>query len=262
MSRLLIISLLTAALAVCGLAPAAGASTGGWSATHTQALKLEGRLLGAAPAAQQLKVSVAPAFAQHILDQFHDRVGRDTHARTGRRRVQPDVACSVSAVEQYLRLERLHLRIRLGRSYLLVTALRRRSNRPSRRSTRAISTSRTGRPVRVRKHGCGAGPVGARLSADVSAVLGLSDVPIAVPEPGEQTTPPLPRVHAEGGREHLRRQLAPPRTDADRDGDHHQRGHDPDDRAPSLRRDPMGLPQVPVNVVYDGPEAGIVETTR
>ncbi len=170
-------------LGAFGLAASAGATGGGWVATHTRALHLAGQLLGRAPAGQVLRISVTlPLRNRAAINPLIESHTVLTPAQV-RARFSPTTS-SVAAVESYLRRNGFtHLSVAADR--LLVTG-----DATAAGAERAFHTSLSiyrlkGKVVYANTT---AAQVPAALHGDVAAVLGLSDVPIA-----------LPSVHASSG---------------------------------------------------------------
>lgn len=170
-------------LGAFGLAASAGANRGGWVATHTRALHLTGRNLGRAPAGESLRVSVTlPLRNRAAINPLIESHTVLTPAEV-RARFSPTMN-SVAAVESYLRQNGFtHLSVAADR--LLVTG-----DTTVAGAERAFHTSLSiyrldGKVVYANTSGA---KVPAALHGDVAAVLGLSDIPIA-----------LPSVHASSG---------------------------------------------------------------
>jgi pseudomonalisin len=169
-----------------GLAASAGAAGSAWVATHTRALHLSGALLGRAPANQALRISVTlplrDASAVGRLIETHTVL---TPAQV-RARFSPTQS-SVTAVESYLRQKGFaHLSVAGDR--LLVTG-----DTTVAGAERAFHTSLSTYRLKGKLvyANTSAAKVPAALHGDVAAVLGLSDVPIAVPSAHASTSPDL-----------------------------------------------------------------------
>ena len=241
-----------AALAVCGLAPAAGASTGGWVATHTQALNLNGQLLGDAPATQQLEVSAVLPLRNTskiagMIEAGNILTPSQVAATFG------PTPSTIQAVESYLTSSGF-TNVSASGNGLLVTGYGTVAQ-----AERAFNTAISNYQLDGKTVYGNTAPamVPAQLTGDVAAVLGLSDVPIGTPQLTTDSTPNLsgfgPQAVANAYDDASMDPATSTTTAIIASGD----------MTPTIAHlryaeTQWGLPQVPVNVVYDGPQAGIV----
>jgi pseudomonalisin len=254
MSRLLVV-FATAALVACGLAPAALAGTTGnvgWVATHTQALNLSGKLVGHAPADRQLEISaVLPLRNTAQLNkmiQAGDILTPDqVNATFG------PTASTVQAVEAYLQSAGF-TNVSASRNRLLVTGSATVAQAEQAFGTTISDYQLSGQTVYANTTPA---MVPASLGGDVVAVLGLSDVPIAPPKLTAASTPNLsgfgPQAVANAYDDASMAPATSTTTAIIASGD----------MTPTIdhlryAETQWGLPQVPVQVIYDGPQAGIV----
>lgn len=173
-------------LAALGVAASAGATGNGWVATHTRALHLAGRLLGRAPAGQALRISVTlPLRNRSEINRLIQSHTILTPAQV-RARFSPTMA-SVSAVESYLRQQGF-LNLSVAGDRLLVNG-----DTTVTGAERAFHTRLSLYRLRGRLVYANTSPaeVPSALHGDVAAVLGLSDVPIAVPSVKTSSGPDL-----------------------------------------------------------------------
>lgn len=164
------------ALVACGLAPTAGASTGAarsWTATHTQALDINGTLLGAAPSGEKLEISVAlPVRDRSEINALIEKRTVLTAAQT-RARFSPTTA-SVKSVEAYLRSSGF-TKISVAKDRMLVTGYATVAQAERAFNTRISSYRLDGQSIYANTS---AAMVPTALAGKVTAVLGLSDVPM------------------------------------------------------------------------------------
>lgn len=172
------VSVVMAAVAALVAARGAGAaSTPSWVATHTQALQLSGQLLGAAPAGKTLEVSVAlplrdRAAIAGLVESGTILTPAEVAARFG------PTASSVAAVESYL-------------SHNGFTGVTASANRLLVSGDATVATVERAFHTSISDYLLGGRTVYANtapamvpqpLAGDVSAVLGLEDVPVALPK--------------------------------------------------------------------------------
>jgi pseudomonalisin len=248
-------ALVTLVLVVCGLT--ASASTGsagtlGWVATHTQALNLTGTLLGSAPAGQQLVVSaalplrntsqIAPTIQSGAIltpDQVAAEFG--------------PTADQVQAVKAYFASNGF-TNVSADSNGLLVTG-----NATVAQAQHAFNTSISTYNLngKIVYANTAAASVPASLANDVTAVLGLSDVPMGPPNLTQDSTPDLdgfgPAAVANAYDDSSMKPATGTTTAIIASGD-----MTPIINNLRFAEQQFGFPQVPVQVIYDGPEAGIV----
>jgi len=255
MSRTPLVVVAAAALALCGLTAAASAgSTGasGWVATHTQALSLTGQLLGAAPAGEQLEVSA-------VLP-LRNTSGIDSTIESGQILTPDQVAAqfgptsdSVQAVENYLEGNGF-TNVSASSNGLLVTGDASVAQAEQAFNTTISDFSLDGQTVYANT---AAASVPAALAGDIAAVLGLSDVPITLPKLTQTPTPDLtgftPKAVANAYDDSSMKPATGTTTAIIASGDMTS-------TIANLRfaEQQWGYSQVPVQVIYDGPQAGIV----
>jgi pseudomonalisin len=174
------------ALAAFALSPGAGATTSRWVATHTRALRLNGQLVGGAPAGQALKISaVLPLRSASAINRLIAAHTVLTRAQV-RARFSPTTA-TVNRVERYLRARGFrHLSVAGDR--LLVTG-QATVSQAERAFDTTISTYRLDGQLRYANTTPALVP--SALRHDVTAVLGLSDVPIHLSSLKTQSSPDL-----------------------------------------------------------------------
>ncbi len=179
----LTLAVTAAALVAGGCAQAASATTGsdGWVATHTQGLNLDGQSLGATPAAQQLEISaVLPLRNASSINGMIEAGDILTPAQVAAS-FGPSTT-TVDAVEQYLRSNGF-TGVSVSGNSLLVSGEATVTQAEHAFDTSISTFELHGRP-------CMRTPpsamVPSALGGDVAAVLGLSDMPIALP----RTRPP------------------------------------------------------------------------
>lgn len=256
MSKLHIVALAAAALITCGLTASALAGTtgsGSWVATGTQALNLSGQLTGAAPAGAQLEISAVLPLRN--TSQIASAIEAGTI-------LTPDqvaatfgpTADSVQAVESYLDSNGF-TNVSASSDGLLVTGDATVAQAEQAFDTTISSYELDGQNVYANT---AAASVPSSLANDVSAVLGLSDVPIAAPTPPQVSTPDLsgfsPQAVANAYDDTSMKPATGTTTAVIASGDMTS-------TIANLRfaEKQWGLPQVPVQVIYDGPQAGIVD---
>jgi subtilase family serine protease len=249
-------ALVTLVLVVCGLTVSAStgsAGTLGWVATHTQALTLSGTQLGSAPAGQQLVVSAAlplrntPQIAQTIQsgavltpDQVAAEFG--------------PTASQVQAVESYFAANGF-TNVSASGNGLLVTGTGSVAQAEKAFNTSISTYDLNGKTVYANT---AAASVPASLANDVTAVLGLSDVPMSLPTLTQASTPDLdgfgPAAVANAYDDSSMKAATGTTTAIIASGD--MTGVIANLRFAETQ---FGFPQVPVQVIYDGPESGIVD---
>lgn len=251
-------------LVACGLAPAAGASTGAavsWTATHTQALDLNGSLLGAAPAGEQLEISaVLPVRDRSEINALIEK-RTVLKAAQARALFSPTVA-SVNSVEAYLRSEGF-TKISVSGDRLLVTGYGTVAQ-AERAFHTSISTYRLdGRSIFANTS---AAMVPGALAGKVTAVLGLSDVPMHLSSLHVAAVKATPQQSAGGIT--IPDELTLPQVEQIYDANTMPAASDTaialitggpmTDEIAALRQEEQtnGYPEVPVNVIPDSPQAG------
>lgn len=247
-----------------GLSPVASASTHRWVSTHTQALHLDGTLLGRASASRRLEISaVLPLRKQAQINHLIETHTILSHAQV-LARFSPRTA-TATAVSRYLKQDGF-THVSISGNRLLVSGRATVAEAERAFDTKIDTYRLNGRVVYVN---AAAARVPARLSGDVRAVIGLSDVPIGVPKVAapapELSTPGIstPTVPYTGG--------FTPTSVANAYDDSSMPAAKKTtvaviasgDMTPTIAdlryaEKEFGFSQVPVNVVYDGPAAGIV----
>jgi pseudomonalisin len=174
------------ALAVTGALAAASqgatAHPATWTATHTQALKLNARSLGAAPQAQSLDISVAlPLRNKAALDRVvQQQATPGSRARLTAAQVNSEfgpTAATIGAVEGYLSSEGF-TSVVAEPNGLLVDATGTVGEVERAFDTSIGLFSLNGQTVYANTAGAS---VPSSLAGDVVAVLGLSDIPMQLP---------------------------------------------------------------------------------
>lgn len=233
------------------VATAAASTPRGWVATHTLGLHLKGRHTGAAPAGQRLEISVTlplrdRAEINRLIAAKTVLTPAEVKARFG------PTTSQVSAVEAYLR-SRGFGRISASSNRLLVTA-----HGTVAQAERAFHT--TIATYRLDGHSVYANTAAAlvpsHLRGDVVAVLGISDVPAGVDQPtlaAPDTSGFTPRAiqHAYDAASMPTAASIPIAIIA---------SGNMNGIIANLRyaEQQWHFPKVPVQVIYDGPKAGIV----
>lgn len=243
---------LAVAVLLAPRAASAAASTAVWVPTHTQALQLRGVLLGAAPAASRLEVSVTlplrDAGAVNSLIASR-RIMSPAQVAT---RFGPTPA-SVATVEHYL-ASRGFTGLSASTNRLLVTGSATVAE-VERAFRTSISDYRLGGHVVY----ANAAPamVPAALGPYVSAVLGLSDVPMHAPA----AAPSAPDTSGFTPRALQHAYDASPMKPASSTTVAVIASGNMTPTVAHLRHAEQvwRFPKVPVKVIYDGPKAGIVE---
>ncbi len=224
-----------------------------WVPTHTQALNLDGTLLGSAPATQQLTVSVVLPLREASAVNPLIEAGTILPAGQVRKRFSPSAA-SVSAVERYLESNGF-TGVSASPNRLLVTATATVAQAEQAFDTTISTYSLSGKTVYANT---ATASVPAALQGDVAAVLGLSDVPAALPELTSESTPDLsgftPKAVANAYDDANMKAAKTTTTAIVMSGD-----TTPTIGALRYAEQQWGYSQVPVKVIYDGPEQGIVE---
>lgn len=249
-------SLVAAALAAGVMLVPAGAEASGasapWVATHTKGLHLTGTLLGAAPAAEKLEISATLPLRNASAINRTIAAGRIMSPATVAAEFGPTPA-TVTAVERYLAAEGF-TGLSASSNRLLVTGTA-TVTEAERAFHTAISEFRLG--GRTVYANTTPAMVPAALGHDVAAVIGLSDVPVhlaglqaASPDLSGFTPAALRKAYDDTT-------LAPATTTS-------VAVIASGDMTPIIANlryaeAKWHLPQVPVQVIYDGPKAGIVE---
>ena len=261
------------ALAVTGglaaLSPGATAGTATWSPTHTRALNLNARSLGAAPQAQSIDVSVAlPLRNKAALDRLVQAQATPGSPQAGTRLTPAQVnaefgpsAGTVGAVEGYLGSEGF-TSVTAEPDGLLVDATGTVGQVERAFDTSIGLFSLNGQTVYANT---AAASVPSSLAGDVVAVLGLSDIPLQMPlqvrtaasVPAAAGSPDLSGFSPQAIQHAYQADTLPPATGSSvaviTSGDMTSTISD-------LRYAEAGwkLPTVPVDVAYAGPKEGIV----
>jgi hypothetical protein len=221
-------------------------------ATHTQALNLTGTLLGSAPAGQQLVVSAALPLRNTsqiapTIESGAILTPSQVAATFG------PTASQVQAVEAYFAANGF-TSVSADSSGLLVTG-----NATVAQAEQAFDTSISnynlnGKTVYANT---AAASVPAYLASDVTAVLGLSDIPMGMPNLTQDSTPDLngfgPKAVANAYGDSSMKAATGTTTAIIASGD--MTGIIANLRFAEKQ---FGYSQVPVQVIYDGPQAGIV----
>jgi pseudomonalisin len=253
-TSLLILS--SALVAFCvSAAPPADASTasGDWVATHTQALNLTGTLVGQAPAGQQLTVSVVLPLRN--ASQINSLIESGAILKPKRVRAQfSPTAADAAAVVHYLTSSGF-AGIEVSGNRLLVTGTATVAQAEQAFDTTISTYELGGKSVYANT---AAASVPASLQSDVAAVLGLSDVPVALPEPTTESGPDLsgftPKAVSKIYDDEQMKPAKSTTTAIVMSGD-----TTPTIGALRYAEQQWGYAQVPVKVIYDGPQEGIVE---
>lgn len=240
------------AMAGSGAATASAATTG-WVATHTRALHLTGTLLGSAPAGERLEISAVLPLRN--AGQINQLIQSRTvlSAAQARRRFSPTRA-TAQAVADYLASQGFS-HVSIARDRLLVTGYATVAQ-----ADRAFHTSLATYRLNGRIVYANTAPasVPARLAGSVRAVLGLSDIPMGLPKLSASSGPDLsgftPSAVAAAYDDASMAPATGTQTAIIASGD----------MTPTIdnlryAEQQFHFPQVPVNVVYDGPKAGIVD---
>lgn len=247
------LAVMAAALVCGGSARAASVGTGGdgWLATHTQGLNLDGRALGAAPAGQQLTISaVLPLRNASSINGLIET--RDIMTPTQVAAQFGPTAGTVDSVEQYLRSNGFTA-LSVSGNKLLVTGTATVAQAEHAFGTSISSYQLNGRSVYANTLPA---MVPTSLGGEVAAVLGLSDVPLSIPQIEPSTldtsgfTPKaVAKIYDDSSLEAKKTTTAIITS-----------GNMTSTIA-NLRyaEAQWGYKPVPVKIVYDGPEAGIVE---
>jgi subtilase family serine protease len=247
-----------------GLSPAANASAHRWVSTHTQALHLDGTLLGRAPARQRLEISaVLPLRNQAQINRLIESRTVLSHSQV-LARFSPRTS-TTRTVSRYLK-QHGFTDISISGNRLLVSGRATVAEAERAFDTKIDSYRLNGHIVYVN---AAAARVPATLSGDVRAVIGLSDVPTGVPKVAAPAAPKLtpgistPAVPYTGG--FTPKAVANAYDDASMQAAKNTTvtviaSGDMTSTIADLRyaEKEFGFSQVPVNVIYDGPEAGIV----
>ncbi len=253
--RKLSTALVTGALVSLGLvaSPAAGAaSTGGWVVTQTHALSLTGRLLG--PARPDRRLVVSAALPLRNAGEVAPTI--ESGAILTPAQVAADfgpTAGQVKTVEGYFRSEGF-TQVSAASNRLLVTGDATVAEAERAFSTRISAYDLQGRTVYANTKPAS---VPASLSGDIAAVLGLSDVPMHLAGLAQTQVPYLtgfgPKAVAKAYDDTSMKPATATTTAIIASGN----------MAPTIANlryaeHQLGFPKVPVQVIYDGPKAGIV----
>jgi subtilase family serine protease len=237
------------------MAPAAlaeSAGSAGWVATHTQALNLTGQLAGPSPANRQLEISaVLPLRNTSQVNRMIQAGDILTPAQVNA--TFGPMTGTVQAVEAYLESNGF-TNVSASSNGLLVTGYATVA-----RAEQAFATSVSDYRLNGQTVYANTTPakVPASLAGDVVAVLGLSDVPIGSPKLTQASTPDLsgfgPQAVANAYDDSSMAPATGTTTAIIASGD----------MTPTIANlryaeTQWGLAQVPVQVIYDGPQAGIV----
>jgi pseudomonalisin len=243
-------------LSACGLiAPSLANASGStsWVATHTQGLNLEAQKLGAASSSQTLEISaVLPLRNASSIDGMIESGDILSPSEVGSD-VGPTSAAA-KAVEAYLRSNGF-TDLSVSQDRLLITG-----DATVAAVERAFDTSISSYVLNGKDVYANTTPamVPSSLSGEVAAVLGLSDLPVELPELsklGEADTSGFtPKAVSRIYDDSAMKPATSTNTAIIMSGD----------TAPTLANlryaeQQWGYKEVPVKVVYDGPEAGIVE---
>lgn len=244
-----------AALLACAAAQAAAAQTtiaAGWAATHTQGLNLNGTLLGAAPASQRLQISaVLPLRNAGQINSAIESGTVLTPAEVAA--TYGPTTATADAVASYLSSQGF-TGVSVSADRLLVSG-----HATVAQAERAFDSSIS--DYELNGHTVYANTTGAMvptsLSGEVAAVLGLSDIPLALPEltevANDDTSGFTPKA-VSNIYDDSSLSAAKTTTAIIASGDMTS-------TIENLRyaEKQWGYAQAPVKIVYDGPEAGIVE---
>jgi pseudomonalisin len=253
-------TLVAAAILACWIAPTtfASARSAGWVATHTQALHLEGRLLGSAPAGARLEISAVlplrdPGAISGLIESR-----QILSAAQVRERFSPS-STSAEAVARYLQAHGFQ-NVNVAGNRLLVTAYGSVAQAERAFHTSIASYSLDGKTVYANT---APAMVPSALHGDIAAVLGLSDVPMGMPQLTQASTPDLSGFSPAAVDNAYNATSLPPAagttTAIIASGD--MTPTISDLRAAEAgwsKQLGISYPQVPVDVQYDGPAAGIV----
>jgi pseudomonalisin len=249
------IALVTAVLATVGLAlPAtAGASASTrWVSTHTQALHLTGRLLGQAPSGERLTVSAALPLRNAA--RIPSTVASGTVLTPAQVAAEfSPTSAQVRAVETYFQKQGFK-GVSASRNGLLVTGTATVAQADHAFATSISRYELGGKTVYANTS---AASVPASIAPDVTAVLGLSDVPMHLASLKATSSPSLtgftPKAVAKAYDDTSMKPATATTTAIIASGN----------MAPTIANlryaeHQFGFPQVPVQVIYDGPKTGIV----
>jgi pseudomonalisin len=258
-------ALVAAGVAVLGATPAPAAASTHWVSTQTRALHLRGTRLGRAPGNRRLEISaVLPLRNRSQVNRLIEARAILSHSQV-LARFSPSRS-SAGAVAAYLR-SRGFTQVSVAGNRLLVSG-RATVTEAERAFDTTIDAYRlNGRTVYAN---VAAARVPAALSGKIRAVLGLSAVPMGVPRLTASSTPELsipgistPTAPYTGG--FTPRAVANAYDDASMPAASRTTvaviaSGDMTPTIANLRyaEQQFRFPQVPVNVIYDGPKAGIV----
>jgi subtilase family serine protease len=228
------------------------ADTTGWIVTHTQALNLSAPLVGAAPATQQLEISAALPLRNASQIPATIAAGQILTADQVQANFGP-TADQVQAVESYFTANGFS-NVSADSNGLLVTG-----NATVAQAEQAFNTSISTYDLKGQTVFANTAPamVPAALAGDVTAVLGLSDIPMGMPSLITDATPNLngfgPKAVANAYDDASMKAATGTTVAVIASGDMtstiaHLR----------FAEKQFGFSQVPVQVIYDGPQAGIV----
>jgi subtilase family serine protease len=254
-----------AAAALAGvLAPAATASTS-WVSTHTRGLHLGGTLLGRAPAARRLEISaVLPLRNRSQVNRLIESRTVLSHRQVVAR-FSPS-ATSAKAVARYLK-SRSFTRVSISGNRLLVSGRATVAQVERAFDTTVDAYRLNGRTVYANVD---AARVPAALSGKVRAVLGISAIPMGVPQlkvnaPAKLSVPGVSTPTAPYTSGFTPKAVANAYDDASMTAATRTTvaviaSGNMTSTIADLRyaEKEFKFPQVPVNVIYDGPQAGIV----
>jgi pseudomonalisin len=233
------------------LASAAAATPTGWVPTHTQGLNLAGTLLGAAPSNQRLQVSVVlPLRNSSLINPTIESGATLTPAQVATKFGPTDA--SVNAVESYLTSQGF-TNLSVSGNKLLVTG-----SGTVAQAERAFNTTVSRYSLNGKTIYANTAPalVPSSLGTDVSAVLGLSDVPIQVPKLAATSPDVTGFTPAAVQNAYDAKSMAPASSQTIAviaSGD-----MTPIIANLRYAETQWHFPKVPVQVIYDGPKAGIV----
>jgi pseudomonalisin len=258
--RFIIRTALAAAALACGVTPVATASARptSWVATHTRALRLTGQLLGRAPASSRLEISAVLPLrdASQINSLIESR--RTFSAAQVRDQFSPTIT-TTEAVAQYLSANGFK-DISVAGNRLLVTGYGTVAQVERAFDTTISSYHLDGKTIYANT---APAMVPASLKGDVSAVLGLEDIPVGLPQLKQDSSPDLSGFSPAAVDNAYDATTLPPAsgttTAVIASGDMTSTIADLRSAEAGWSKQ-LGIdyPQVPVDVQYDGPAAGIV----
>ncbi len=249
----IVLAAVSSALMACSLAPAAGASAGSWVATHTQALHLTGRLVGAAPAGTKLEISA-------VLP-LRNASAINSQIESGKILTPAEVAAtygptqaSVDTVASYLSSQGF-TGVSSSPNRLLVTGYATVAQAERAFDTTIDSYQLNGQSVYANT---ATAKIPTALEGQVAAVLGLSDVPMVKPAASAPTTPDLTGFSPQAVQKIYDATSMKPASSTT------TAVITSGDMTPTISNlryaeAQWKFPQVPVSVIYDGPKGGIVD---